>query len=175
MIDVMGEGACENLIEAGGAIEVDLGEMFRGGTGLDALGVGSGGEGFEVATVELEGTFAGEEFPEEDADREEVGAVIEFCRSTRVAGVEGFELFGGHVGEAAAEISFGGDIADVFAEADVEVGELGEAFSGEENVGRFEIAMEDSAGVGGFESAGEASPHPADEFGPGHGGDTFAK
>ena len=63
---------------------------------------------------------------------------------------------GGHVRQAAAEIGRGSRSFKFRAEADVEVDELRHGLGGQKDVGRFEVAMQDAAGVARNRGPGQA-------------------
>ena len=103
----------------------------------------------------------GEQLPQRDGERVEIGPAVDDFGPARVAGVDRLEVLGGHVAEAAAEHHLGAE--RLLGGADVEVGELRRAVGGEQDVRRLDVAVQDAAAMGVIERLREPGPHPADE------------
>ena len=133
-------------------------------------GIVDGGGG-----VALKRKLAGGHFVEDSAEGEEIGAGVE---------IPGARLFGRHVGDGAdgaAGVSElmrigadGGERVRVgmrggrrfrggdFGEAEIE--NFGVAAAGDEDVGGFDVAMDDLLGVGGVEAVGDIDGEGKEEF-----------
>ena len=86
----------------------------------------------------------------------------------------GLQLLGRHVGQRAAEVGGWVGTGDVIAEADVEVGQLGDALRGQKHVRRLDVAMQDAVLGGVVECLGEPTAEPCHGFRPRQGGDALA-
>ncbi len=151
------EALADDFFESGREIGIEA--KRRDGSSIEDFFEDDAG-GFAV-----EGKLAGGHFVEDDGEGEEIGASVE---------IFGADLFGGHVGygadggAGAGEMLRVGDGRDsiailgwlgagvgvgLFGEAEVE--DFGVAAAGDEDVGRFYVAMDDAGGVSGVESVGD--------------------
>lgn len=145
---ILGEGAAEDPGRRFADFGVDLG--CGGGIDGEDL-VDEAGEG-----IRGEGAAAGEEFEGDDGEGELVGP----------AG-EGFgkDLLGGHVGGGAdgrAGHGHGGCFEDF---GDAEIGDFGVAGGGDEDVGRFDVAVDNPFGMSEIEAGGNFA-EDLEEAGP---------
>jgi hypothetical protein len=110
---------------------------------------------------------AHEQLGEQDGEREQVGPPIEVVRRPLVARVEGLEMLGRHVGQAAAEV--GGRAVGRMAGqgAGVEVAQVHAAVGPEQDVGRLDVAVEHARRVGMGERVGELDSDPGHDRRPG--------
>ena len=108
-----------------------------------------------VAVAFVEGRLEGQEFVEGQAERKDVAAGV---------GVA-VELFGRHVAERAEDVAGVGQVLLIGGLGEAEVGDPDTAMSVEEQVARFDVAVDDALlvgvleGLGGLEAdAGDALP-----------------
>lgn len=171
LLEVFGQGLCGGIAFVGSEFEAAQGDGFEIGRDVGVGGPDArwgalkhididGGVGFSGM-----GRALGEEFEEDDSERVDIGG------GTDIAGFPE-ELFGGHVLESADHRAVGGigsGVLDPFGDA--EVGDAGNpklvvefdgvfCFGGigrfHQDIGGFEIAMDDSASVGVLCCFGEA-------------------
>ena len=144
LIGRLGEGTEEDVSECDGDI-AEPGELLGDAHVADLE------HDIEVAGS-LEEAAHGEEFEEDDAGREEVGAEVDLLSCDLLgAHVAHLPLVGSALGEVALEARLG----------DAEVGDLHEALVGEEDVGGGDVAMDDGErltdGAGGVVGKVEAA------------------
>lgn len=154
----LGEGFIDDFGESGGDVVADLAEV-------DDFVVADGFEGFDVSGA-LEEAATGDEFPDDDADGEDVAFVGD------EGGVDG--AFGGDVGELAFDHAVGGLDVIGAGVGEAEVGDFDFAVAADEDVGGADIVVDEAEGgaVGAFDGvcvAEALADHGADEEGVGEG------
>ena len=148
----MSEDSCE-VLGGGEAIVRVLGEEAEDGAfnvlgEIGAVGAGRnhrcvqvlGEDGERVVAVKRQ--TAGGELIQHDAEGVEIGAAVDFFAQ---------RLLGRHVGDGAGDASLAGDADGAFADSEAEVDELDREGAGvisEENIGGFEVAVDEAVLVG---------------------------
>ena len=125
-----------------------LGEVGAVGAGRDHRCVQVLGEDGE-RVVAVEGQAAGGELVEHDAEGVEIGAAVDFFAQ---------RLLGRHVGDGAGDAALAGDADGALADGEAEIDELdrgGAGAVGEEDVGGFEVAVDEAVLVGVAEGFAE--------------------
>ena len=112
-----------------------------------ADGVDEAGELGGACGLGGEGRLAGDEVVEGCAEGVEVGAVVDVGA--------GGDLFGGGAGEAADEHAGCGELCGVFGVGDAEVDQAGAAVLAEDDVGGFDVAVDDVLLFEAAQGAGE--------------------
>jgi hypothetical protein len=101
----------------------------------------------------LEGLLAGQDLVEDDAEREDVGAVVD---------VAGLDLLGSHVVRRPQQLSLHRQVRGV-EPGDAEVGDLDLVVGGDQDVRRLDVAMDHAPRVGVVEGLGDLRHQIADE------------
>ncbi len=112
--------------------------------------------------------FARQQLPGQHSQRIQIAATVESIRRAFVLRINGFQLFGRHIGQAASEIGQRRRSFQILAEADVEVGQFGHAFRRQQHIRRLQIAMQDALPMSIVQCPAQLGRDPADDLSPRH-------